>query len=243
MARQLAARGWKLGLTARRRTEMDDLAASIRLQHPGAVIEVEPADALDVDATRLAVQNLASRLGPVDLLIANAGMARKVDANNLSTANLEEMIRVNLIGAVAAIEAVLPSMIERRAGQVVGISSLAAYRGLPGVAGYSASKAGLSTFLEGLRVELAPLGVVVTTVHPGYVITPMTAGQTNPRPFLMKADRAVGIMLRGILKGKSRVDFPAPMVGLLRIVRLLPNWVYDPLVRKLMFDRRSRDDQ
>jgi short-subunit dehydrogenase len=173
------------------------------------------------------------------LLIANAGVALGTSALDFSAERFERMVRVNVIGAAQAIEAVLPSMIERQTGQIVGISSLAAFRGLPGSSGYSATKAGLSALLEGLRSELRLQGISVTTVHPGYVRTPMTAGQSNFQPLLMNVDRAARIILRGVASRRSRVDFPFRMAAFLHLVRLLPDGLYDRLAARLLLDRKS----
>jgi short-subunit dehydrogenase len=238
MARQFGKTGWKVGLTARRVEELEAVAASIR-QEVGTAC-VAPSDSADPASIRQAFRTIVDELGPVDLLIANAGVGRGMSGRDFSAERFEQMVRVNLIGVGYALEAVLPSMIERGRGRIVGISSLAAFRGLPGSASYGATKAGLSALLEGLRPELRRLGISVTTVHPGYVRTPMTAGQTNPQPFLMDADKAVGIILRGIEAGRSRVDFPWRMAAILHLVRLLPNEIFDRLAARLLLGPDDR---
>ncbi len=231
MARQLARTGVKVGLTARREPELESLAQEIRAA--GGIAFLAPADAADPASTRAAFAQLTEALGPVDLLIANAGVGLHVTADQFSAEKFDKMTRVNLIAVAYAIEAVLPTMRERKSGQIVGISSLASYRGLPGSAGYSATKAGLTSLLEGLRAELAGSGVKVTAVHPGFVRTPMTAGSNHRQPFMMDPEPAARIMLRGIARGKRRVDFPLPMVALLRGVQFMPGWLYDRLANRL----------
>lgn len=232
MARQLASSGWRVGLTARRAVDLGRVAEEIR--RAGGVAAVAPADATDPAATAAAFRMLGRQLGPVDLLIANAGVGLEVSASNFVAADFARMVAVNLVAPAVAIECVLPTMLARRSGQIVGISSLAGYRGLPGSAGYSATKAGLTTLLEGLRPELARSGVAVTVVHPGYVRTPMTEAQVHPQPFLMDVDQAVRIILKGVARGDRRVDFPIPMVALLQLVRILPDAFYDPLAARLL---------
>ena len=144
------------------------------------------------------------------------------------------MVRVNLVGAAVAIEAVLPEMLERRSGQIVGISSLAAYRGLPINSGYSATKAGLTALLEGLRVDLRGRGVDVTIVHPGFVRTPMIEGSQDRRPFVMVVGPAVRVLLRGVAARRRYVDFPWPMASLAGLGRILPGAVYDRLIAAAM---------
>lgn len=235
LARQLALEGVSVGLSARREAELNAVATEIRAA--GGTAQVVPADAADREATRRALEELASRLGAVDLLIANAGVGIKMSARDFSAADVEQMVRVNLLGAVYAIEAVLPGMLERGRGQIVGMSSLAGHRGLPGAAGYCATKAGLTTLLEGLRVELRGTGIGITTVHPGYVRTPMTARSDHPRPFLMEVEPAARTILRGIVARRRVVNFPVPMAALMGFVRAWPVWLYDPLAARLLNSR------
>jgi short-subunit dehydrogenase len=232
MARQLAAEGVRVGLTARREDQLEALARSIR--EGGGTAVVAPGDAADPASTRAAFARLIEGLGPIDLLVANAGVGLGFSAKSPSAEHFDRMVRVNLISVAYAIEAVVPGMLERGRGQVVGISSLAALRGLPGSAGYSATKAGLTALLEGLRPELRRRGVAVTAVHPGYVRTEMTADTKGPRPLIMDADRAARIILRGVARRRRRVDFPGPMVALLRLVQLIPGWAYDRVSDRLL---------
>lgn len=225
LARQLAARGVAVGLTARRLDLLDALAVEVRAR--GGTAAVAAADAGDIDATRAAIRALADQLGPIDLLIANAGFGRTLGARDFAASTIETMVRVNLVGAAAAIEAVLPAMLERGSGQIVGMSSLAAYRGLPGGAGYCASKAGLSAMLESLRHDLRGSGVAVTIVHPGYVRTPMTEGSARRLPFLMDVEPAARRILKGIAARRRYVDFPWPMATLAGLGRILPGAIVD----------------
>lgn len=237
MARQLAGAGLKVGLTARRGAELERVADEILAR--GGTAAIAEADAADPEATRSAFAQLTSKLGPVDLLIANAGVGIVNPARDFSAASFDRMVRVNLMGAAHAIEAVLPSMLHNRRGQIVAISSLAAYRGFPGSAGYCATKAGLTALLEGLRPELKRHGIAVTTVHPGFVRTPMTAGQSQRQPCIMDVEPAVRIILRGIAARRTKVDFPWRMSTLLKLIRLLPDAVYDPLATRLLPRSRS----
>jgi short-subunit dehydrogenase len=238
MARQLGAKGARVGLTARREPELREVAGAIR--RAGGSAFVAPADAGDPEATRSAFRRIAEALGPVDVLIANAGLGVSTGAVGFSADGFDRMIRVNLSGSAHAIEAVLPRMIRDRTGQIVGISSLAGLRGLPGSGGYSATKAGLSTLLEGLRPELRRWGIEVTTVHPGFVRTPMTAGPAKQTPWMMEVEPAVRIILRGVEAGRTRVDFPWRMKTLLGLVRLLPDAVYDRLAARILLGPKVR---
>jgi short-subunit dehydrogenase len=232
MARQLGRMGLKVGLTARRERELEEVAGSIRSE--GGTAFVAPADAADPAALKAAIGAIVEALGPVDLLIANAGLGISTPALAFSADAFDRMIRVNLASVGHAIEAVLPRMLREGRGQIVGISSLAGFRGLPGSAGYSATKAGLSALLEGLRPELRRAGVAVTTVHPGFVRTPMTAGPSKFRPLMMDVEPAVRIILRGVAARRTRVDFPWRMAAFLGLVRLLPDRAYDRLAARFL---------
>ena len=232
LARQLAGSGWRVGLTARRAGDLEALAVAIRAA--GGIAAVAPADAADPDATRGAIAALADELGPIDLLIANAGLGLGTPAGAFSAADVERMVRVNLLGAAYAIEAVLPEMLRRGRGQIAGISSLAAYRGLPGGAGYCASKAGLTALLESLRIDLRRRGIAVTAVHPGYVRTPMIAGADHPLPLVLDVGPAARIILKGIAARRPHVAFPRPMAALVSLGRLLPGGLYARLVGRIV---------
>lgn len=232
MARQLGRSGWRVGLTARREAELEAVARSIR--KAGGTAFVAPADIADPAALRAAIAAVAEALGPVDLLVANAGVGISMVGQDFSAEAFDRMIGVNLSGVGHAIEAVLPGMLRKGAGQIVGISSLAGFRGLPGSSGYSATKAALSALLEGLRADLARSGIVVTTVHPGFVRTPMTAGSSKLMPLAIDVEPAARIILRGIASRRSRVDFPWRMAALLGLVRLLPDRLYDRMTVRLL---------
>ena len=137
------------------------------------------------------------------------------------------MINVNVIGAANSVAAVLPEMVARGNGQLVAISSLAAYRGLPKSAAYCASKAGVSAMFESLRLDLAPRGISVTIIHPGFIKTPLTAGREAKLPWLMEPDDAVNKMLRAIGKRKKSYAFPWQLATIVRLGMVMPNFMYD----------------
>lgn len=222
LARALAARGARVGVTARRGELLDELARDVR--GTGGTIETASADVSDREAVLVAVRTLEAKLGPVDLLIANAGTSHHTGAEEMNVSKVEEILRVNFLGLVYSVEAVLPGMMERRSGHVVGMSSLAAYKGLPGAAAYCASKAAVNAYLEGLRIELRSKGVAVTTVCPGFVNTPIVAN--NPKmPFLMEPDEAARRILRGLARRPGVLAFPWPMAVLMQLTRWLPDWL------------------
>jgi short-subunit dehydrogenase len=223
LARQLAARGAKVGVVARRAELLQELVAEIRAA--GGTVEAATADVSDRTAVLAAVGELKAKLGPVDLMIANAGVSAPTGADPVNVPGVELMTKVNFLGVVYAFESVLPAMLARKSGHLVAVSSLAAYKGLPGAAGYCATKAAVNTYCESLRIELGDRGVAVTCVCPGFIHTPMTADQTHPMPFLMDADRAAGRILNALRRRPKVYNFPWLMYRLMKVTRWLPDFV------------------
>ena len=139
---------------------------------------------------------------------------------------------VNFTGAIHATMAVLPHMMARKSGHLVVVSSVAGFRGLPKSSAYSASKAAISTYWESLRVEVQPHGIAATTINPGYIKTPLTDKNKHPMPFIITAEKAAKIMANGILARRKVITFPARMRWAMRLMRFLPNWLYDRLMRQ-----------
>jgi short-subunit dehydrogenase len=222
LARALAAEGARVGLVARRREALERLAAEVG--QAGGTAAVAPADVGDRPAVTAAVHDVAARLGPVDLLVANAGVGAPTLLDPLNVADIEKMFRVNTFGVVYAFEAVLPEMLRRGRGHLAAVSSLGAYKGLPGESAYCASKAAVNTFLEGLRIQLRDRGIAVTTICPGFVRTPMTSVNEFPMPFLLEADEAARRIVRALRRRRKVYNFPWPMALLMRLTRWLPDW-------------------
>lgn len=223
LALAAARQGARVAAIARRQELLARLAEEARSF--GGMIAPAAADVTDRQATLHAIHSLQAQLGPADLLIANAGIARTTGAAQMNVPAVEEILRVNVLGCVYAIEAVLPGMMIRGRGHIVGVSSLAAFKGLPGSAAYCASKAALNTYLEALRIELRSHGVAVTAVCPGFIRTAMTA--RNPRmPFLLEPDAAAERILRALRRRPAVYRFPWPMSLLMRLTAWVPDgWV------------------
>jgi NAD(P)-dependent dehydrogenase (short-subunit alcohol dehydrogenase family) len=173
LALELGSRGYRVGLIARRARELDAVASMIAAS--GGVAVPAVADVGDRGSLRGAVAEIEGLLGPVDVMVANAGFGAPTQLDPLNTSDVEQTFRVNLMGVIYSIEAVLPGMLARRRGHLLAISSLGAFKGLPGESAYCASKAAVNAYMEGMRIALRSKGVVVTTVCPGFVDTPMTA--------------------------------------------------------------------
>jgi len=234
LARELARQGARVGLLARRRGNLTRLADEITAS--GGTTALAAADVIDREATVAGIRDLAARLGPIDLLVANAGVGFPTTVNPLNMEQVEKMFRVNVFGVIYAIEAALPAMLQRRTGHIAAVSSMAAYKGLPGESGYCASKAAVNTFLEGLRIYLRDKGIAVTTICPGFVETPMTAVNKFHMPWLMSADRAAVLIARALARRKKVFNFPRRMGALMWLTRWLPDWLIARAMRQYNAD-------
>ncbi|HEY6136590.1 MAG TPA: SDR family NAD(P)-dependent oxidoreductase [Thermoanaerobaculia bacterium] len=237
LARELSRRGWSLALLARRAEMLEQLVGELKT--PAVAL---PADVTDRDAVRDAVRRGAEALGgEFDLAVANAGISVPTWSTKFNLDDAERIIRVNVLGMFYLFDAVIPAMLARGSGRFAGIASIAGLRGLPSASVYSASKAAMQSFLEASRVELAQRGVGVTIVNPGWVETPIIDKYRGPVPFLMKADKAARIIADGIERGAREVEFPWQMSLLVRTLRLIPNALYDRMLRP--YARRKIDPE
>lgn len=219
IAREFSRRGYALALLARRADLLEKLASEL----PNAI--PIPCDVTDAAAVRDAVM----RAGEIGVAVANAGVGTTGWAAK-SVSEAERMMRVNYFGMLYLFDAVIPQMMERRSGHFAGIASIAGLRGFPTASGYSASKAAMQAFLESARVELAPFGIRVTTVNPGFIATAMTEKNTFKMPFLMTTESAAKIIVDGIERGARIVEFPWQMSALTRFSRALPAWITDRMM-------------
>jgi len=226
LALHYAREGATVHAAARRAPELDAL---VREALPGKIVPV----VLDVtDAERLvqAVHEAEKASGGVlDLVIANAGTGGPTNARKMDWTKVRRILDVNVTAACVTVAAALPAMVARNAGQVVAISSLAAFRGMPGNAAYCASKAAVHIFMESVRVDLRRTGVTATTIYPGFVKTELTAKNKFRMPFLMELDDAVKVMARGIARKKPVIAYPLPMAAAVRGISALPRSLYESL--------------
>jgi short-subunit dehydrogenase len=230
LARSYAAPGVRLALTGRDTGRLAKVATYCRAA--GADVEAATIDVLDRVTLARWLLELDGR-HPLDLVIANAGVSAGT-ADGLET---EEQTRhvfaVNLDGALNTVLPLLPAMCARRHGQIALMSSLASFRGFPGAPAYSASKAALRIWGEGLGGDLASFGIAVSVICPGFVVSRMTAGNRFPMPMLMRAERAAAIIRRGLARGRPRIAFPGPIYALAWLLGALPPALIDPLLRRL----------
>ena len=187
LALEIAARGAHLGLLARREELLNEIVGEVSARNVKAVAAA--ADVRDAKAVRAAADRFRKELGPIDVMIANAGIGTTHHAIKLQPEHAANVIGINVLGAVNSVAAVVPEMAERGRGRLVAISSLAAYRGLAKSAAYCASKAALSSYFESVRIDLRHTGVGVTIIHPGFIKTALTAGREAKMPYLKRSSR------------------------------------------------------
>jgi len=226
LAVALAKAGARVGVIARREDLLQELVREIRVA--GGTVESAAADVADRVALTAAIRKLESVLGPTELLIANAGVGLPSQAGPDHVNAVETMTKVNFFGVLYAFDAVMAAMIERRSGHLVAVSSLAAYKGLPGAAGYCASKAAVLNYCESLRIELRGQGVNVTCVCPGFIDTAMTKQNTAPMPFLMSSDEAARRIVKALARCPGVYNFPRIM----RFAMQLAKWAPDRFIAK-----------
>ncbi|WP_231749656.1 SDR family NAD(P)-dependent oxidoreductase [Tautonia plasticadhaerens] len=225
----LARRGDRLGLIDRDERALASVVEELR-SHRDAIAP-RSADVTDLSAMRGAASEIEEVLGPVSVLVACAGVGGLTLLPDLDPGALRAMLDVNVVGVANAIDAVLPGMIARGAGHIVGVSSVAGYRGMPWMAAYSASKAALTTYLEGLRPALKRRGIGVTTVYPGFVRTAMTEGTPFRRPVsMMEPEQAARHLIRAIDRRPRDSTFPMGTALGMGLLRRMPNRLYDQMM-------------
>jgi hypothetical protein len=225
LARRYAAAGAILGLVARRRIALERLAGGFPVP-----CEIYPLDVRDSTALAAAARDFAGKHGCPDIVIANAGVSLGTLTEHAEDVTaFQDVLDINVMGMVKVFQPFVAAMRERGNGTLVGIASVAGYRGLPGAAAYSASKAAAIAYLESLRVELRPSGVRVVTICPGYIATPMTAKNPYPMPFMMSADTAATKIAGLIERGASFTVIPWQMALVARTLHVMPDWLYDRL--------------
>lgn len=229
LARDYATTGAALGLFARRQGELDRLAAELA---PTSVVTYA-GDVRDAAALARAGADFIARFGVPDIVIGNAGVSRGTLTQLAEDVPaFRAVLETNVLGLVHTFQPFLQAMLDTKRGVLVGIASVAGFRGIPGSGAYSGSKAAAIAYLESLRVELHDSGVAVVTVCPGYIATPMTAKNPYRMPFLLAPDRAARLIARAIERRKAFYVLPWPMALAGRVLRVMPRWLFDRLFAK-----------
>lgn len=224
LARHYAGRGARLGLLARR---ADALADTL----PGyGALHLYSADVTDPASVAAAAEQFIQTAGVPDIVIGNAGVSVGTLTEHAEDyAVFKRVVEINLLGLVATFQPFVHAMRACGSGRLAGIASVSGIRGLPGAGAYCSSKAGAIAYLESLRVELRGSGVRVCTICPGYIETPMTAVNPYPMPFILPAAEAARRIAAAIDSGRGYRVVPWQMGAVAKMLRLLPNPVFDAL--------------
>jgi NAD(P)-dependent dehydrogenase (short-subunit alcohol dehydrogenase family) len=229
LALHLGSEGCRVILIARRQALLDELAAEIR-QFGGQALGL----ACDVSEQAQVQQTIITayqQVGRIDWAILSAGISQPTRAEAFQAAPFEHLLRTNLLGVAYCLESLIPRMRQQGGGKIAALSSLAGDRGMPGSAGYCATKAALNALFDGLRVGLKPDGIDLITIAPGYVSTPMTA-KFGKLPFVLTAEAAARIILERMARGARVIRFPWPAAWVMWWLRLLPAGWFDALTAR-----------
>jgi len=235
LAREFAARGARLGLVARRQAMLDELARAL----PGAHLTYA-VDVNDRDALIAAARAFEAATGGADVVVANAGISIGVLTEHYEDLEtFRQVLQTNVLSLAYTFHPFIAPMRKRRGGKLVGIASVAGIRGLPGSEAYCASKAAAISYLESLRVELGRYGIRVLTIAPGFVRTPLTDRNPYSMPFLMDADEFARAAVDAVEAGRSYTVIPWQMGVMAKLMRLLPNWLFDRVMARRPYKPRK----
>jgi len=228
LARRFRAAGWRLALVARREDELRRFVTAQGYRETEAQLYV--ADVAEVASITAAGRACIERQGLPDTVIANAGISVGIDSARFEDLQVtRDTLQTNVLGVAATFQPFIEPMRQRRRGALVGVASVAGIRGLPGHAAYCASKAGVIAYCESLRGECRPFGVRVVTLVPGYIDTPLTRGNPYLMPFLMSADAFADAAFATVCAGRSYRVIPWQMAVVAKLLRVLPNGLFDRL--------------
>jgi len=228
----LARDGVKVAASARTERNLRLLAA-----HHMAV-DFYPLDVTDRAAVEVAVEDIESASGPIDLAILNAGTWRPLSASKFDPDAIREALETNYMGVIHCLAALLPRMIARGKGHIAIMGSVAGYRGLVRAGGYAPTKAALISLAECLYADVERHGIRISIINPGFVDTPMTRNNEFPMPFLVPVADASARIIRGLQREKFEIAFPWPLVWPLKIARILPYKLYFWYLRRFVIRRR-----
>ncbi len=228
LAKRLAAEGANLALAARSKDVLDKLANE--LSSKDNIVKAYHCDVTDKNSINECVRNVSSDFGTIDVAILNSGVSLRSHSSQTKSDIAENIFNVNTLSIHHFTEALLPVFKNNKQSFLVGVTSLADVRGFPGSGLYSASKAAASTLLECMRIELKKLNIKVLIVKPGFVKTPMTDKNEFFMPFMLTADKAAGAIVKGIKREKKIISFPFPIVWSTKILKIMPNWLFDFLL-------------
>ena len=228
LVKDLSKKKCKIAFVARRIELLHELAEELADQSSAELLPIK-CDVSKKDEVESAYKQIIEKFGKIDIAILNAGYSERMLLKNYNSEAAEKIFGVNVFGIIYWVEQLLPEFTKRKNGMIVGVSSLADSKGYSKSGFYSASKAAATIYLEGLRAELRNFNVKVLTVRPGFVTTPMTDKNEFDMPLIMPPEKASKIIIKGIEKEKRMIQFPWQLVFATRLIRFVPNWLFEKL--------------
>lgn len=225
VAYEMARKGYSLALASQRLDLLNEIRDDINSRIKPPAVVVRNLDVTDYDDVYKAVNEMADEIGGLDIVFANAGVGLGEKVGRGDFEKIRRTIEVNLIGAIATVDAAAAYFLKKGSGHIVGTSSVAAFRGMPRSSAYSASKAGLAIYLESARAELYNKNIDITVLYPGYIDTPLN-NMLPSRPFLISVEKGAGIIAHLIekkVKSSTVPVYPWSVVG--RLLKILPTGV------------------
>lgn len=232
VALRLADSGWIVAGSARSADQLAELARKSGTRD--GEIHAFPLDVTDESAARAVYAEIGARLGPVDLVILNAGTHQPIDGTKFAVEPVRKLVDVNLMGTVNCLAPVIEDFVARETGRIAVVASVAGYRGLPTASGYGATKAALINMCEALRPELREKGVVLSCVTPGFVKTPLTDKNPFSMPFLITTETAARRIVEGLKSDRFEITFPRRFTYILKLLRVLPYAAYFAISRRII---------
>jgi len=227
LALRMARDGWTVAVSARSADALEAMATE-----SGGRIVAYPLDVTDEDASRAVAERIWAEQGGVDLAVLAAGLHLPLDGAAFEVEPFRRLMEINVMGVVHGLAGVVPAMVERGRGHIAVVSSVAGYRGLPTAAAYGATKAALNNMTEALKFDLAPRGIKVQLVCPGFVRTPLTDKNPFPMPFLMEPEDAAEAFYRGLQGSAFEINFPKSFTTIMKQIRKLPHGLYMAAIRR-----------
>ena len=232
LAVELAGRGRRLVLTARRMEKLEEVRDAILARHPGTEIHLAEGDV--TDAPRMAaIVEMMDGAGGIDIAVLNAGIYEPMDATNPDLDNLHRTFATNLGGVANCVVPLIHAMKARRRGHIAIVASVAGYSGLPMAAAYGATKAGLINMAESLRFDAVRMGIKMQVINPGFVDTPATDDNPFVMPFIIQPEDAARRMADGLESDRFEITFPRRFTYQLKLLRIMPYPLYNAIIARV----------
>ena len=226
LAKNYAKDGWHIGLIARRLPQLNKLKKNLESNYK-IKVSISACDVSQKDDIFEAIETMIQDFGQIDCVIANAGVSYSSPGTNPNADTFEKTITVNVLGAGFTAYAAIPTMLKQRSGQLVVISSLAGYRGLPEAGAYSASKSAVNNLFESLRLDLKKHNISVSIIRPGFIKSAITDRNEFYMPQFQSLEKGVLKIYKAIQKKKPMFSFPKPLSMITQSLYFWPTWLYD----------------